>query len=134
MIARLRDGVFPAQQAVSGTFAGVVKQTIGDVDPQRWKPLLAFLPARGIVGYDRKYRTPMNILMGLVGLVLLIACTNVAMMVQARNTSREYEFGLRRAMARGKELSSVSRYVRASYWQAPERFWDGSLRFGLRGS
>lgn len=100
MIARLRDGVSPvqAQQAVSGTFAGVVKQTIGDVDPRRWKPLLAFLPARGIVGYDRKYRTPVSILMGLVGLVLLIACTNVAMMVQARNTSREYEFGLRMAM------------------------------------
>jgi hypothetical protein len=85
MVARLRDGVSPAlaQQALSGTLAGVVKQTIGDVDPRRWKPLLAFVPARGIVGYDEKYRTPVRILMGLVGLVLLIACTNVATMVQA---------------------------------------------------
>ncbi len=36
--------------------------------------------------------------MGLVGLVLLIACTNVAMMVQARNTVREHEFSLRMAI------------------------------------
>ncbi len=100
MVARLREGVSPmqAQQALSGTLAGVVKQTIGDVDPKQWKPLLAFVPARGIVGNDAKYRTPVSILMGLVGLVLLIACTNVAMMVQARNTVREYEFSLRMAM------------------------------------
>jgi predicted permease len=100
MIARLRAGVSPlqAQQALSGTLDGVVKQTIGNVDPNRWKPLLAFAPARGIVGYNDEYRTPVRILMGLVGLVLLIACTNVAMMVQARNTAREHEFSLRMAI------------------------------------
>src|SRR5215469_11490403 len=104
MMARLRDGVSPAQaqQALSGTLAAVVKQTVGDVDPKQWKPLLDFVPARGIGGYNETYRTPVRILMGLVGLVLLIACTNVAMMVQARNTVREREFSLRMAVGAGQ--------------------------------
>jgi predicted permease len=47
-------------------------------------------------------RTPVEILMGLVALVLLIACTNVVMMVQARNTAREHEFSLRMAIGAGR--------------------------------
>jgi predicted permease len=111
MMARLRPGVSPiqAQQALIGTFAGVVKQTVGDVDPKQWKPLLDFGPARGIGGYNEKYRTPVSILMGLVALVLLIACTNVAMMVQARNTAREHEFSLR--MAVGARQESIFRQL-----------------------
>lgn len=103
MMARLRPGVTPiqAQQALTGTFAGVVKQTIGNVDEKQWKPLLDFVPARGIVGYNEAFRTPVQILMALVGLVLLIACTNVVMMVQARNTAREHEFSLRMAIGAG---------------------------------
>jgi len=104
MMARLRPGITPlqAQQALSGAFAAVVRETIGDVDPKQWKPLLDFDPARGIGGYSEQYRTPVRILMGLVGLVLLIACTNVAMMVQARNTAREHEFSLRMAVGAGQ--------------------------------
>jgi predicted permease len=104
MMARLRPGISPAQaqQALAGTFAAVVKQTLGNVDPKEWKPLLDFDPARGIGGYKEAYRTPVGILMGLVGLVLLIACTNVAMMVQARNTAREHEFSLRMAVGAGQ--------------------------------
>jgi predicted permease len=103
MMARLRPGISPmqAQQALSGTFAGVVKQTVGVVDPKQWKPLLDFAPARGIAGYNKEYRTPVLILMALVALVLLIACTNVVMMVQARNTAREHEFSLRMAIGAG---------------------------------
>jgi predicted permease len=104
LMARLRPGVSPmqAQQAVSGTFAGVVKQTVGTVDEKQWKPLLDFAPARGIAGYNQNFRTPVEILMALVGLVLLIACINVVMMVQARNAVREHEFSLRLAIGAGK--------------------------------
>jgi len=100
MMARLRPGTSPmqAQQAVTGTYAEVVKQTMGAIDPKQWKPLLEFVPARGIGGYNEQYREPLRILMGLVALVLLIACTNVAMMVQARNTVRQREFSLRLAI------------------------------------
>jgi predicted permease len=104
MVARLRGGVNPAQaqQALAGTLAGVVKETVGTVDSKEWKPLLDFVPARGIGGYNETYRTPVEILMGLVGLVLLIACTNVALMVQARNSARQHEFGLRMAIGAGQ--------------------------------
>jgi predicted permease len=104
MMSRLQPGVTPmqAQQAITGTYAEVVKQTIGPVDPKQWKPLLEFVPARGIGGYNDQYREPLRILMGLVGLVLLIACTNVAMMVQARNTVRHREFSLRLAIGAGR--------------------------------
>ena len=111
MMARLRPGVTPmqAQQALAGTFGGVVKQTVGTIDEKQWKPLLDFVPAKGIAGYNVDFRTPVEILMGLVGLVLLIACTNVVMMVQARNTAREHEFSLR--MAIGASRASIFRQL-----------------------
>jgi predicted permease len=104
MMTRLRPGVTPmqAQQALTGTFGGVVRQTVGTIDEKQWKPLLEFVPAKGISGYNVDFRTPVEILMGLVGLVLVIACTNVAMMVEARNTAREHEFSLRMAIGAGK--------------------------------
>jgi predicted permease len=106
LMARLRPGVTPiqAQQTLAGTFGGVVRETLGTVDPKEWKPLLEFMPVRGSGGYydTDTYREPLRILMGLVGLVLLIACTNVAMMVQARNTVRQREFSLRLALGAGR--------------------------------
>ena len=104
MMARLRSGVSPlqAQQALAGTFGDVVTKSLGKVDPKAWKPLLEFVPARGVAGYSDQYREPVHILMGLVVLVLLIACTNVAMMVQARNTVRQREFSLRLAIGAGR--------------------------------
>jgi predicted permease len=104
MMARLRPGVTPmqAQQALAGTFGEVIKQTVGTVDPKQWKPLLDFAPVRGIAGPNEGIREQIRIFMGLVVLVLLIACTNVAMMLQARNTARQREFSLRLAIGAGR--------------------------------
>ena len=104
MMARLRPGVTPmqAQQALAGTFGEVIKQTVGTVDPKQWKPLLDFTPVRGIAGPNEGIREQIRILMGMVVLVLLIACTNVAMMLQARNTARQREFSLRLAIGAGR--------------------------------
>jgi len=104
MMARLRPGVsaMQAQQALAGAFGETVTQSLGKIDPKEWKPLLDFIPARGIAGYSDGYREPVQILMGLVALILLIACTNVAMMIQARNTVREREFSLRLAIGAGR--------------------------------
>src|SRR4051812_10708419 len=46
---------------------------------------LHFTPARGIEGVKDESRKPLIILMVMVGLVLLIACANVAMLLVARN-------------------------------------------------
>src|SRR5271157_419271 len=106
VMARLRPGVsaMRAQQALTGAFGEVVKQSVGSVDPKEWKPLLDFVPVRGLAGAEdpEGARAPITILMGMVGLVLLIACTNVAMMVIARNTVRQREFSLRLAIGAGR--------------------------------
>ena len=52
--------------------------------------------------------------MGLVAMVLLIACTNVAMMVQARNTVRQREFSLRMAIGASKRTHLPPAAVRES--------------------
>ena len=111
MVARLKSGVTPqqAEQALAGTFLEVTTQTLGKIDPKVWKPLLNFVPARGIAGYNDAYREPVHILMALVALVLLIACTNVVMMVQARNAVRQRQFSLR--MAIGATRATIFRQL-----------------------
>ena len=66
-------------------------------------PVLSFVDAKNFPGYsDAK---PLRMLMAMVGLVLLIALTNVVMLLMARNATRQREFSLRLALgARRGEL------------------------------
>jgi predicted permease len=100
LMARLRPQVTPAQaqNALQSTFGEAAKIGVGTIDLKRWKPLLAFDPAKGIEGYNQQYREQMQILMGLVLLVLVIACVNVALLLLARNEARRREFSLRLAI------------------------------------
>jgi len=100
LMVRLRPNVTPlqAQNALQSTFLEAAQTGIGAIDPKQWKPLLNFDPAKGIQGYNQQYREPVQILMGLVLLVLLIACTNVALLILARNEARQREFSLRLAI------------------------------------
>jgi predicted permease len=115
LMARLREGVSPAQaqQALSGTFAEVAKQAVGTIDPKQWKPLLDFVEARGMGMYREQNRDQLNVLMGLVILVLLIACTNVAMLMQARTTGRQREFSVRLAIGANKKA-----ILRSMLWES----------------
>jgi len=104
LMARLRPDVTPAQAqtALQSTFLEAAKIGIGNIDPKRWKPLLDFDPAKGIQGFNQYYRDQLHILMGLVLLVLLIACTNVALLLMARNEARQREFSLKMAIGAGR--------------------------------
>ena len=61
-------------------------------------PVLSFSDTRGMTGTRETYEQPLEILMGMVLLVLAIACGNIAMLLAARNAARQREFSLRIAL------------------------------------
>ena len=65
-------------------------------------PILSLAEARSFPGYSMQYGHPLRILMAMVALVLLIALTNVVMLLMARNGARQREFSLRQALGAGR--------------------------------
>ncbi|MDQ1450391.1 MAG: hypothetical protein QOK38_257 [Acidobacteriaceae bacterium] len=111
LIARLAPGM-NAQRAVAEAtpgFQAAAYASLGKPDAKHPKVMLALVPAKGIQGLGDNYRAPVLVLMALVTLVLLIACSNVAMLIIARNASRQREFGVR--MALGARRSTLLRQL-----------------------
>ena len=99
MVGRLAPGVTQPQALaqlqpiyLQAAYAG--RQPDRDEKP----PRLYFTEAKGIEGMNEDYKKPLTVLMVMVGLVLVIACGNVAMLLVARNSSRQREFSVRMAL------------------------------------
>jgi predicted permease len=103
LIGRLQPHVTSPQAlaTLDPAFQNSAMIGLGTVDPKTPKPTLALAPTEGIQGIRDDYSQPIKILMAMVGLVLVIACTNVAMLLVARNSARQREFSMRLALGAG---------------------------------
>jgi predicted permease len=82
-------------------YTGITRKHVGDKTYQ-----LSFNEAKQFDGQDGSFVSALKMLMMMVGLVLLIAMSNVVMLLMARNSKRQREFSLRLALGAGrKELA-----------------------------
>jgi predicted permease len=95
--ARLKPGVSvsQAQQSVNGFMERLVAQY-----PEVYRSVgLAIMPSSRVPGEAGEFAGAfLSVLMGLVGLVLLVACTNLAGLLLARGASRSREIAVRLAI------------------------------------
>ena len=104
LIGRLSPGTSKAQATaqLEPIFQQAAYIGIGEPAKGERKPLLSLIDAKGFPGYAEKYGRPLDLLMGMVGLVLLIAMTNVIMLLVARNSTRQREFSMKLALGAGR--------------------------------
>jgi predicted permease len=106
IIARLKPGVSLAQ-AQAG-LAPLFKQAMAasslpEIEKQQHMSRLTLVSAaRGISDLREEFSLPAKILMAVVGLVLLIACSNVASILFARGAARRKEITVRLALGAGR--------------------------------
>jgi predicted permease len=104
MLGRLAPGVTKGQAVaqLQSTFQTAAYVGLGDPEPGEKRPVLSLQDAKNFPGYDAQYGKPLRMLTAMVGLVLLIALSNVVMLLMARNATRQREFSLRLALGAGR--------------------------------
>lgn len=117
LFGRLKPGV-PVEKAQAATdllFRQIFHDFLGGAPSQKdlaainhaWFKLTPM--AAGISSLRFRYELPLEILMGIVGLVLLIACANLGNMLMARGVARAREVAVRMALgaSRGRLVAQL---------------------------
>ena len=122
IMGRLKPGVSEqaAQTALAASFADAFRTYLPEKKASDMPTFRLVSGGRGLDTQTRLFARPSYFLLALAGLVLLIACVNLANLLLARSASRQREMSLRLAMG-------------ASHWRVMRQVLTESLLIAILG-